>query len=204
MAEAHQSFAAIECLVDPLLGMFRCANLRQLIDDFRRRATMERALERPDRPAHRRRDVRARGRDDPRGEGRRVQAVLGADDEVGVERPRGPGVGTLAIELVEEALDEVERRVRIDRFEAPAEAPECRQCGRREGRERASLFGGRRPGQLLGGAPHGDRGPQRVHRRGVLRQLTKGAHHGLGHRGAGHSHAGVPVTGPQQVRDLGE
>ena len=55
--------------------------------------------------------------------------MLGADDEVGVERPGGAGVRPRAGQLVQEALDEVERRVGLDRLLAGAQAGERRQRG---------------------------------------------------------------------------
>ena len=108
MAEAHQPLAAIERLAQPLLGVLDRAHLGELVDDLRRRAAVERALHRPDRAGDRRGDVRQRRGDDPGGEGRGVEAVLGADDEVGIEGTGRPGIRPLAFELVEEALDEVE------------------------------------------------------------------------------------------------
>ena len=63
-------------------------------------------------PDDRRGDVRLRRGDDPRGERRGVEAVLRADDEVGVQGAGVAGIRPLAGELVEEPLDEVERRDR--------------------------------------------------------------------------------------------
>ena len=137
---------------------------------------MERPLHRPDRARDRRGDVRARRGDDPGGERRRVEAVLGTDDEVGVERPRRAGVRAGARELVQVALDEVERRVRIDRLLAGAEPDERGECRRRERRQGSGMLDGRWPRQVLGGAPGRDRGPQRVHRLRRGRQRPEDVH----------------------------
>ena len=58
--------------------------------------------------------------------------MLRADDEVGIEGAGGAGVRTVALELVEKPLDEVERRIGVDRVvervRATSEAPEMRQA----------------------------------------------------------------------------
>ena len=77
-------------------------------------------------------------------------------------------VGPLAGELVEEALDEIERRIGLDRLLALADPGERRQRRRRERGQGACLLDGRRPVEVLRRAPRGDRGPQRVHRLGVV------------------------------------
>ena len=56
--------------------------------------------------------------------------MLGADDEVRVERPCRPGVRPRTGELVQEPLDEVERRVGIDRLLAGPQSGEGGQRGR--------------------------------------------------------------------------
>ena len=103
VAEAHQPLAAGDRVADPLLGVLRRADPVDLLDDLRWGAAVERALHRADRAGHRGRDVAPRGRDDPGRERRGVQAVLGADDEVGIEGAGRPGIRTRAGQLVEEA-----------------------------------------------------------------------------------------------------
>ena len=93
VAEAHEPFAPIHGIADPLLGAFGRTDLVDLLDDLGRRAAVERTLQGPDRPADRRRDVAARRGDDAGRERRGIEAVLRADDEVGVERPGGAGIG---------------------------------------------------------------------------------------------------------------
>ena len=104
MAEAHQPLAAVERVADPRLGVLGRADLAQLVDDLGRCAAVEWTLHRAERTGHRRRDVRAGRRDDPRRERRRVEAVVGPDDEVGIERARRALVGGHPVQLVEEAL----------------------------------------------------------------------------------------------------
>jgi len=108
VAEAHQSLAAVERAADPFLGVFGRSDLRELVDHFGRGATVERPLHRPDRGRHRRGDIRAGRGHDPGGEGRGVEAVLRADDEVGIKGACRLGVRPRAIELVEESLGEIE------------------------------------------------------------------------------------------------
>ena len=128
--------------------------------------------------------------------------MLRSDDEVRVERPGRPGVGSRARQLVEEAFDQVERRVRLDRLIPGTEPGEGRQRRGRERGQGAGLVDRRRPRQVLGRAPGRDGGPQRVHRLGRCRE---GAQHGHDRAaGSGRSRSrwvGVPVAGPQQVRD---
>ena len=92
----------------PLLGPLDRPYLVDLLHHLRWRAAVEGPLEAADRAGHRRREVASRGDDDPRGEGRGVEPVLRADDEVGIERSGRAGIGLLARELVQEARDQVE------------------------------------------------------------------------------------------------
>ena len=71
--------------------------------------------------------------------------MLRADDEVRVQRPRRGRIGPLAVELVEEARDEVQRRVRIDGLLAAAQPGERRERGGRERGQRARLLRRGRP-----------------------------------------------------------
>ena len=170
VAEAHQPLAAVERVADPGFGRCRGLHLAELVDDLGRRAAVERSLHRADRRGHGRCDVRPGRGDDAGREGRRVEAMLGADDEVGIERPRGPSVGTGARQLVEEALGQVERRVGLDRLLAGTQSREGGEGTRRERGQGGRLLDGRWPGQILDGAPRGHGGPQRVHRLGGRRQ----------------------------------
>ena len=147
--------------------------------------------------------IRAGRGDDPRGEGRRVQSVLRAHDEVRVERARRGRIRRLGVELLEERRSEAQRAIRLDRLEAASQPAERRQGARRERRERAGLLGGRRPGQLLGRAPHRHGGAQGIHRGGRARQLLERGKHrrrdGLGWK----CRARMPLAGPQQVGHFG-
>ena len=86
-----------------------CARIAQRGDllehrlDVRRRAAVQRAGERADRRRERGAAVGARRGDDPRGEGRRVEAVLGGADPVRVDRLHVAGIG-LATPAEEELL----------------------------------------------------------------------------------------------------
>ena len=93
MAEAHDPLAATDRVADPLLGALGRADLVELVDDLGRGAAVERALEGADGAADRAREVRPGRGDDARGERRGVEAVLRADDEVGVERARRGRIG---------------------------------------------------------------------------------------------------------------
>ena len=165
---------------------------------------MERPLHRPDGRRHRRRDVRAGRGHDPGGESRGVEAVLGSDDEVGVERPSRARIGPRAGQLVEEALGEVERRIRLDRLVAGAEPGERGQRARREGGQRAGVLDRRRPGQVLRRAPRGDRRAQRVHRLGRGGQRAQHGHDRRRDRTGRQPMRRVPLPGPQEVGDRRE
>ena len=124
MAEAHEPLAARESVAHPLLGVLRGTHLGQLVDHLGGGASMEWALHRADGARHGRRDVRAGGGDDPCGERGGVEPVLGTDDEVRVEGANRAVIGTVAAQLVEEAFDQVKRRVGIDRFLSGAQPGE--------------------------------------------------------------------------------
>ena len=176
------------------LGVLDRADLRQLVDDLRRCAAVERPLHRADGSGDGRRDVGPGRDDDPRGERRGVEAVLGADDEVGVERARRAGVRTGPRELVQEALDEVERRIRVDRFLALAEARERGERRRRERRQRSGLLDGRRLGQVCHRAPDRDGRPQRVHRLRRRGQRPQRGQDGPGDRRRREAVDGIPFA----------
>src|SRR4029078_12816746 len=97
-------------------------------------------LDRADRPRHGRGEVAPGRGDDAGGEGRGVEPVLGADDEVGVERPRRAWLRLRARELVEEALNEVQARIRVDRVVPRAQPRERGERGRRERGQGARLL----------------------------------------------------------------
>ena len=120
------------------------------------RAAVERPLERADRGHHRRHQVRARRRDDARGEGGGVHAVLAHRHQVALERGRvlaAPGGHPQVVGGVRA------RRVRTKRRLACVEtAPGGDEHRRRGGHEHASLALVGRSRQL------GDGGAKRVHR----------------------------------------
>ena len=71
--------------------------------------------------------------------------MFGADDEVRIEGPGRRRVGLLALQLVQEALGEIERRIGLDRVLALPDPDERRERGRRERGQRPRLVDGRRP-----------------------------------------------------------
>ena len=129
--------------------------------------------------------------------------MLGADDEVGIERPGRRIIGPFAVELIEEPGDEVELGVGGDRLLAGPQPCERGECGGRERSQRPGLPRGRRPGELLGGSPHGDRRPERVHRLGGPRQGPEGDEHGIRHGRGRQVVARIPLASPQEVRHGG-
>ena len=148
----------------------------ELAHHLRRGAAVERALEGADGAADGAGQIGAGRDDDAAGERGGVQAVLGADDEVGVQGAGRGGIRVLAVELLQEAARQRELGVRLDGLEALAQAVEGGQRRGREGRQLAGLVDGRRPVRPAPRAPDGDGGPQRVHRVGVARQLAQRAH----------------------------
>ena len=91
VAEAHDPLAAVEQVVRRSASASpACRRRVEHRQHARGRAAVERAGERADRRRERRGAVGARRRDDPRGEGRGVEAVLGGADPVGVERLHVP------------------------------------------------------------------------------------------------------------------
>jgi hypothetical protein len=164
---------------------------------------VERPLHRADRPGDRRRDVGS-GRDDhPGREGRGVEAVLGAHDEVRIERPGRAVVRPRTRHLVEEARDEVERGVRLDRLLAAPQPGERGQGRRHERRQGACLLRGRWPWQVLRRSPRRHGGAQRVHRLGRRRQGSQDREHRRRERRGRQVMLRIPVAGPEQVRDGG-
>ena len=128
--------------------------------------------------------------------------MLGADDEVGVERSGRARVGPLAVELVEEALDEVERRVRLDRLLA---GPQPGERGQRRRRERRSAPGPARrsaatagPGPRPTPRPRSGARPSASVEAGSARSTVMTA---AGSAPVASRCDGIPVAGPEQVRD---
>ena len=128
--------------------------------------------------------------------------MLGADDEVRVERPGRRLVRCLATQLLEEPGGQPQRRVRLDRLEPLAQPGERGQGGRRDRGDGACLLDGRRPQRAVHGAPRRDRGAQRIHRAGGRWQAPQDVEHLRGERGAGEVRIGLPVAGPEELRDL--
>ena len=113
-----------------------------------------------------------------------------------------PASGRDTGELVEEALDQVERRIGLDRLlPARSRAKAASAEGENDG-QGPCLLDGRWPRQVLRRAPRRDRGPQRVHRLGRRGQRAKdGAGPPVGMGPVGEAMRRVPVAGPQEVRD---
>ena len=77
VAEPHQPVAAVEHALDVGGRVPGPVHVLEHVEDARGGATVEGARQRPDGRRERRRDVRAGGGDDPRGERGGVHAVLG-------------------------------------------------------------------------------------------------------------------------------
>jgi hypothetical protein len=178
------------------------ADLVELVDDLRWRAAVERALEGADGAADAAHQVALGRGDDQGGERRGVEAVLGADDEVGIQRPGRGDVRPDPIELIQEPRGEVERGVGGDRVEAPAQAPEGGQDGRCDRRHGARLIDRRRPGHVLSGTPGADAGAQRIHGMGVRREQPQTGLDIVRQGRAWQMRLRWPLTGPQQLGDL--
>ena len=103
VAEAHQPLAAVEQVVDVAVDVAGLCGGVEHRQHPCGRAAVERPGERADCRGERRRAVGAGRGDDPGGEGRGVEAVLGGADPVGVDRLHVLGVG-LAAPLEQEAL----------------------------------------------------------------------------------------------------
>ncbi len=103
MPEAHQPLAAVEQVLHVGLDGIRGGRRIEHRQHARRGATVQRARERADGRGERRGAVGAGRGHDPRGEGGRVEPVLGRADPVRVERGHVPGIG-LAAPLEQEAL----------------------------------------------------------------------------------------------------
>ena len=121
VAEAHQPLAAVQRVLDPLVGVAELLDLVEHLQHARRRAAVQRAAERADRARQRRGDVGAGRGDDARGERRGVHAVLGGGDPVGVDR-----LGVIRVRLAAPADQEAlgERAALVDR--RPAGPTACR------------------------------------------------------------------------------
>ena len=128
--------------------------------------------------------------------------MLRADDEVGVERPGGPGVRPRAVELVEEALDQVERRDpgSIGSCPARSRANAASADGENEVSARAcSMVGGHGRSCV---APHAETAVRSASIGLVVGGSARRTVMTAGGIGRGRQPMGrVPVAGPQQVRD---
>ena len=96
VAEAHQPLAAVEGVAQPLLGMLDEPILASWSTTSDGAPPWSGPFIVPIAPHDRRRDVRHRRGDHAGGERRGVEAVLGADDEVGVEGAGGRRLRRLA------------------------------------------------------------------------------------------------------------
>src|SRR5215218_6879685 len=86
--ETHEPLAAPELLAQERLGPARVPDLEHHIERRPRRATMQRPLERTDRPDYGGDKVRACSNNDPRRERGGVHAMIRHSSEVRVEGPR--------------------------------------------------------------------------------------------------------------------
>ena len=156
-----------------------------------------RPLQRADGPAHRACQVGAGRCHNAGGERRGVQAVLGAADEVGVERALAGRLGHLAGDRVEQTPGDAEpgRHRRGRRVVAGAEAREAADDRRRERDQLARLVRRRRPVEPAGGAPCGDAAAKRVERRGLGGRPRRAASTGSS-SAAGGSDAGAAGHSP--------
>ena len=203
MAETHEPITPRERRANPGLGFVHRADLVELIDDLRRRAAVPRSLERPDRARDRRGNVGVRRDDHPGREGRGIEPVLGADNEVRVQRPRRRRVGPLAAQLVQEARSEPQVRIGRNRLLAVTQAGEGRQHGGRRCRDGARLVDRGWPRHAGACTPGRDRGAQGIHRAGSRWQAAQHVHHLRRQRSAREARARVPVPRPQELGDRG-
>ncbi len=144
--------------LDPHRRVRRGANRIEHVEHRARRATVERALQRADRRDDGRDQIRSRGCDDARREGRRgVHPVISDRDEVSVERAGARRVGGLPRRHPKDVSRMAERGIGRDGL------PTCaRACPRR--RERADRADDRcRRTESVGFGEMRDRGAQRVH-----------------------------------------
>jgi sRNA-binding protein len=79
VAEAHEPVAAVQRVLDPLLGVAGLLDAVEHLEHARRRAAVQRARQRADRARQRGGDVGAGRGDDAGGERRGVHAVLAAE-----------------------------------------------------------------------------------------------------------------------------
>src|SRR5436190_1158844 len=86
MAEAHDALTRVESVADPLLGIAQRFDLVEHRLDVRRRASVERARQRPDSRRERRAAIGPGRRRDARSERRCVEPVLGGANPVRVDR----------------------------------------------------------------------------------------------------------------------
>ena len=137
VAEAGELVLRRKASLDECLDPVGRADLVEHLHRPVGRAPVERSLER----AHRGRDrgvhVRERRRGDPRRERRRVEAVLGLEDEACVEDLRGARMREPG--HLREARGMSKRRVRRNRL-LPPTAPDIRRQDRRELRREADRF----------------------------------------------------------------
>ena len=124
VAEAHEPLAAVQRVLDPLLGVAGLLDALDHLQHARRRAAVQRAAQRADRARQRGRAVGAGRGDDARGERRGVHAVLGRADPVGVDRLDVVGV-RLAAPADQEALGDRARPCR-PRSAGPSGCPSPR------------------------------------------------------------------------------
>src|SRR4051794_28661758 len=96
VAEAHDPLLLLERLTDPLLWIAHALHFLEHRLHVRRRTAVQRARERTDRRGQSRAAIGARRRDDACGERRRVQAVFGGADPVGVDRLHVARIGLAA------------------------------------------------------------------------------------------------------------
>ena len=136
VAEAHQPVAAVERRRQPGIDVVGRADRVQHVQHLRRRPAVQRPLQGADRAGQRRAHVGLRRGDHAGREGRGVHAVVGQQDEVGLERLPVPLLRLVAEELVEVALGRVQPGLWRDRLLPLAQAEKRRQ-DRREAAPRS-------------------------------------------------------------------
>ena len=168
VAEAHDLPLGGECVGEPGLCVVGDGDLVEHVHHRLVGAAVQRSFERADRGGDGAVGVGQGGGDDAGGEGGGVEAVLGVQDQRGLERGDDLRLGDLAEGHVEEVGGEAEVVAGRDRAQAVA-APLVQGDDRGQHREQPQRLGVRGGGGVVagggvGGAEQADGGAQGVHR----------------------------------------
>ncbi len=170
VAEAHDPAASPDRVADPGLGPVRAPDVVEHLEHAGGRAAVQRTGQGSHGPDDRGAEIRARGRDHPRGKRRGVEAVIDRGDQVPLQRPDVLRVRALAAEQVEVVGRGGQFRVRGHRLLPLVQPVQRREQHRRLRRDlhgvvvqllRRDVQPGAEAGPL---GEEGDRGAQRGQR----------------------------------------